>query len=302
MEIAENSAEGDTEAASSKFSRLGSCEVCMSNDAKYTCPKCEVKFCCLRCSAIHKKELDCDGIRDRTKFIPLNKFTNLDLSSDYRLLEEIGRRVETYKRQLKKPNFKSKHAVLPHFLHKLRLSANKRQIRLKFLPPNFLRHKENTTRLNFHKDVIFWRIDWIFANADNLKVVDDKENEALQEKLQYYQALGLSRVKVLLKAEEKAGEKYYELDIDENFTENLKRKVIIEYPTMVVVNKDHVDCFDVVDSDDEGEKMDVEPKMEAASTVVDKIIKKAESEDSIYNSLRNLLFVSDCSDMEDEEN
>ncbi|KRT83319.1 hypothetical protein AMK59_3656 [Oryctes borbonicus] len=113
MEIGENSFQESTEFPTSS-TRLGSCEVCMSNDAKYSCPKCEVKFCCLRCSVIHKKELECDGIRDRTKFIPLNKFTNLDLSSDYRLLEEIGRRVGTYKRELKKPNFKSKHAVLPH--------------------------------------------------------------------------------------------------------------------------------------------------------------------------------------------
>ncbi|KAK9758492.1 HIT zinc finger [Popillia japonica] len=280
MEI-ETSIEESTQPSTSKSIRLGNCEVCMSSDAKYTCPKCEVKFCSLRCSTIHKKELDCDGIRDRTKFIPINKFTNLDLSSDYRLLEEIGRRIETYKRELKKPNYKSKHAILPHFLHKLRISANKRHTKLKFLPDNFIRHKENTTRLNFHKDVIFWRIDWIFSNADKLKLVDEKvresekiasvlqkyfvkqENEVLQEKLQYYQALGLSGIKVFLKAEEKAGDKYYELDISESLSDNLRGKVIIEYPTMIVVNKEHSSCFEVIDSDDE-DKMDV-VKAEAGS-------------------------------------
>ena len=37
-------------------------------------------------------------MRDRTKFIPVNKFTNLDLSSDYRLLEEISRVVDVSKK------------------------------------------------------------------------------------------------------------------------------------------------------------------------------------------------------------
>lgn len=92
--------------------RLGLCEVCGFHDAKYTCPKCEVKTCGLQCNKIHKLELECDGIRNRTKFVPLNKFTNFDLSSDYKLLEEISRNVEGYKK-----NFIhrfSKNKELPH--------------------------------------------------------------------------------------------------------------------------------------------------------------------------------------------
>ncbi|KAK4873583.1 hypothetical protein RN001_012943 [Aquatica leii] len=78
--------------------KLGSCEVCARNEAKYTCPRCEVKTCCLQCTKIHKLELECSRVRDRTKFIPINKFTNMDLSSDYRLLEEITRSVELLKK------------------------------------------------------------------------------------------------------------------------------------------------------------------------------------------------------------
>lgn len=43
--------------------RLGKCEVCNANSAKYTCPKCEVKTCQIKCVRIHKKELECDGIK-----------------------------------------------------------------------------------------------------------------------------------------------------------------------------------------------------------------------------------------------
>lgn len=82
--------------------RLGECEVCGDNDAIYTCPKCEVKTCCLTCVRIHKKELNCDGVRDRTKFIRIKNFTNTDLLSDYRLLEECARFVYSVKRDEKK--------------------------------------------------------------------------------------------------------------------------------------------------------------------------------------------------------
>lgn len=124
--------------------------------------------------------------------------------------------------------------------------------------------------MNFHNDVIFWRIDWLFVHSDNLKLVDEKvretericsvlqkyfikqENELLQERLQYYQAFGLSGVKVFMKAEEKAGTKYYELDIDESLKENLRKKVIIEYPTLLVVNREHCGGLDVIESGKSG--------------------------------------------------
>lgn len=61
--------------------RLEECEVCGGAQAKYTCPKCEVRTCSLDCVKIHKKELSCDGIRDKTKFVPLKGFTDLDLLS-----------------------------------------------------------------------------------------------------------------------------------------------------------------------------------------------------------------------------
>nr|CAD7207355.1 unnamed protein product [Timema douglasi] len=60
---------------------LGTCEVCACKDAKYTCPKCEVKTCCIACANIHKKELSCSGVRDKVNFKQLSKFTNMDLQS-----------------------------------------------------------------------------------------------------------------------------------------------------------------------------------------------------------------------------
>lgn len=60
---------------------LGKCEVCNDQEAKYTCPRCEVKTCCLTCVNIHKKELECDGQRNKVSYKRISDFTNLDLLS-----------------------------------------------------------------------------------------------------------------------------------------------------------------------------------------------------------------------------
>lgn len=61
--------------------RLGTCEKCGTNEAKYTCPRCEFRSCCLQCVNLHKKEFDCNGIRDKTRFKSVSQFTELDLLS-----------------------------------------------------------------------------------------------------------------------------------------------------------------------------------------------------------------------------
>ncbi|XP_017755625.1 PREDICTED: box C/D snoRNA protein 1 [Eufriesea mexicana] len=262
--------------------KIENCEVCNASKAKYTCPKCEVRTCCLQCVNIHKKELNCDGIRDRTKFIPLKSFTDLDVLSDYRLLEQVGRTVE----QLKRDPFKrcTRQISLPMHLHKLKTAAFKRKVVLQFMPQHFSKHKNNTTYLNWKSNELYWRIEWIFPQAectkwitervlestrlsllleeilDPIKSVENKSDieelnlrMCLNEKLQFYQAAGLSGVKVLLKAEKvvKSDLKFYELDITLSLKENLENKVIIEFPVIYVTLKDHSYMYEIVDTDDE---------------------------------------------------
>lgn len=292
--------------------RLGKCEVCGFHDAKYTCPKCEVKTCSLKCNKIHKLEIECDGRRDRTKFVPINKFTNLDLSSDYRLMEEISRSMEAVKK-----NFGSKddsHIIPPH-LFRLRNVASQRKTTLKFLPFKFARHRTNTTQLHFKTNIIYWHIEWIFVNADNLKLSDSRvpetdklgsvlnkylqkqDDAVLQEKFQYYQAAGISGLKLFLKAEQKPGRKFYELDYTDTIKECLAKKLIIEYPTIHVLLRDHGCAYDVIDSDDEGESHNKDG-LKTGNDVVEKILNKAETDENLYKSLKNLLFISEYSDEE----
>ncbi|KAJ0403963.1 hypothetical protein P43SY_009456 [Pythium insidiosum] len=47
------------------------CIMCETAAVKYRCPRCERITCSLACCLAHKKQFDCDGKRDRTKYIPL---------------------------------------------------------------------------------------------------------------------------------------------------------------------------------------------------------------------------------------
>ncbi|XP_018404054.1 PREDICTED: box C/D snoRNA protein 1 [Cyphomyrmex costatus] len=261
--------------------KLEDCEVCGAAKARYTCPKCEVRTCSLTCVNVHKKELECNGIRDPTKFVPLASFSDLDLLSDYRFLEQVGRLVDTKKRN---PEIKyTRQVALPVHLHKLRCAASCRKVLLLFMPQVFNRHKENTTYLNWKNNELFWRLEWIFPQAENIKytvdraldnvrlsalveqvldpisAIDEIDIEKLNaklllaDKLQFYRAAGLINIKVLLKAEKikKAQSRFYDLDLMLTLQENLENKTIVEFPTLHVVMKDHLNMYDIIDTDEE---------------------------------------------------
>jgi hypothetical protein len=79
--------------------------------------------------------------------------------------------------------------------------------------------------------------------------LDPKEYDPLyQDKLQYYQSAGLSGVLLLLKAEQRPGMRFHQLDYSLSLKDNLKDKTIIEFPTIYVVLKHHKDAFDILGS------------------------------------------------------
>lgn len=275
MSSSSDSSDSESDCEKTTISRLGECEVCGSKQAIYTCPKCEVKTCCLDCVRIHKKELECNGIRDRTKFIRMKDFNDTDLLSDYRLLEECARFVYAVKRDEKK-KYTRIDRDLPLHLYKLKMAARKRGTVLQFLAANFTRHSINTTKLHFKKNVIYWRVEWIFPNVDTkpLKFSDDQspEQTKLSELLDkylnpdampfegskdliFYKSAGFSGVKILLKAEKVKGsnKKFFELDPTESLAENLSGKCIIEFPIIFVVLKDHAYNFEIISPGDEFE-------------------------------------------------
>ncbi|XP_074112599.1 box C/D snoRNA protein 1 [Cotesia typhae] len=308
--------------------KLEKCEVCDKIQAKYTCPKCEVRTCSLACCRVHKKDLDCNGIRDKTKFIPLNKFTDLDLISDYRVLEELGRTVDQFQRDRSKI-LKSSHNFSVRVC-KLKQRASQSGVKLEFLPKNFSRHQENTSYFNWKSKELFWTIEWIFPQAENIKWIskkvlettrlselvenvldllnspsekdDDEVNkQILSDKLQFYRGAGLSGLEILLKAEkvEKSSSRFYKLDPTSSLQKNLSNKIIIEYPTLHVVFKDHIDMYEIVDSDDEDAKDLIEQPTQSHGNK-----RKRRQQDSKNSDKRpvNYLFHHESSDSEEEIN
>lgn len=240
------------------------CEVCSLQNARYTCPKCEIKTCCLSCSKVHKKELDCSGLRDRTKYIPLKNMTKVDFMNDYYFLEECTKFVKD-----KKDNKKVKprhHGGISKSLHTLKKVASDRKIRLLYMVGDLTRRKENRTIYDSKKQVILWHLELIFVNANNLKVsarIEENqrlsdvvlsflksEDPAIQKSLEFYKSSGIKNLKVLFKAEGLKGDQYFVLDLEKSLKKNLTNKVVIEFPTFQVIMDHSVGDFQIVDEDD----------------------------------------------------
>lgn len=186
------------------------CEVCNHVQAKYTCPKCEVKTCCLRCLTIHKKELQCSGIRDKTKFIALRDMTQLDFVSDYTFLEECTRYVADRKRDHLKRHTRY-NKTLPAHLFKLRAAAGERRTALRFLLALFSRRAANTTFFDWKTCVIRWRVEWVFPNAGGVVCADAQcdERTPLRQLLQKYveEVEEADAAEVLIKTAEPNGDR-----------------------------------------------------------------------------------------------
>ena len=259
---------------------------------------------------LHKVENNCDGIRDKSRFIPKDKIADIDIMSDYRLLESTTRCIDSYNRDVIKRStrrFRDPHNIpLPPHLMKFRNACYRRgKCRLHFLPQKFERHEQNTSRFNWKKNEIFWRIQikfphtmpiaqtytynyvsektsiydllrpFIEGNTHVTSINEDTAGDTLVidrkclEKYDVYKAAGFNGIKILLKSEgDMAGSKRYrELDLSQSLSHNLSGKNIVEHPVLLVILNHHSDSFDIGDDPDD-ERDDQEKttqKMEKSS-------------------------------------
>jgi len=248
------------------------CEVCNANDFRYRCPRCEVRTCSLPCVTIHKKELECNGERSVTSYVPLSKFDNLNLLSDYRFLEDVDRTITNCRRNPQK-RYTRYSQPLPTHLYRLKAAAAKRKIQILYLPQHFTRHKENKTILDYSTQVITWKIDFLFPQGEMIKIsVSASEKEKLgslletyidpvkcpdiyRSYLKYYHAAGMADIAVFLKAERSQDKmSVYELDLSDDINENLCGKLIIENPVIIVTRLSNKLEYNILDDDAMGMK------------------------------------------------
>ena len=55
--------------------------MCEAHLSKYCCPRCSLKTCSLPCVKQHKERDKCSGIRDKTEYIKISKFTHMNMLS-----------------------------------------------------------------------------------------------------------------------------------------------------------------------------------------------------------------------------
>ncbi|KAF4793088.1 zinc finger HIT-type containing 6 [Turdus rufiventris] len=185
---------------------LHRCETCSKEEAKYRCPRCMKYSCSLLCVKKHKLALSCNGVRDKTAFVSVNEFTDLNLLSDYRFLEDVGRTADAAARHC------IVHSPATKRLTKLRGNAQRKP-----------------------------RVPDDKTLADILKpYIDPVESDPVVcQRLKIYTASPQSDVRILMKIENRSRNsvRYNELDASRSLLDNLKGKVIIEYPTLFVVLK-----------------------------------------------------------------
>ncbi|XP_049628506.1 box C/D snoRNA protein 1 [Suncus etruscus] len=231
---------------------MSRCETCGTEEAKYRCPRCLRYSCSLPCVKKHKAELTCNGIREKTAYVSIQQFTEMNLLSDYRFLEDVARTADHISRDafLKKP-ISNKH------MYFLKNRARKQGINLKLLPNGFTKRRENSTFFDKKKQQFCWHVKLQFPQSQAVyiekRVPDDKTiNEILRpyidpeksdpvirQRLKAY-FRSQSGVQILMKVEyvQQNSVSYYELDPYKSLLDNLKNKVIIEYPTLHMVLKE----------------------------------------------------------------
>ncbi|XP_037682667.1 box C/D snoRNA protein 1 [Choloepus didactylus] len=230
---------------------MSRCETCGTEEAKYRCPRCMRYSCSLPCVKKHKAELICNGVRDKTAFVSIQQFTEMNLLSDYRFLEDVARTADHISRDpfLKRP-IRNKHTYF------MKNRARRQGIDLKLLPNGFTKRKENSTFFDKKKQQFCWHVKLLFPQSQAVyiekRVPDDKTiNEILRtyidpeksdpiihQRLKAY-IRSQTGVQILMKVENMQQNlvRYYELDPYKSLLDNLKNKVIVEYPTLHVVLK-----------------------------------------------------------------
>ncbi|XP_010276815.1 PREDICTED: box C/D snoRNA protein 1 [Nelumbo nucifera] len=260
-------------AATSNPKEAPTCQECGRNPSKYRCPGCHLRSCSLPCVKAHKKRTSCTGKRDRTQFVPLSKFDDNLLISDYNLLEEAKRVAEASQRRrngwsVGYPSFR-----LPHRLYLLRNAASKRRTRLLFLPSGMTRREKNQSRYDQRKESISWTIEWRF-HSTNVVLLDHRVDEntnlcsiiekhlvsgPLNHQLKPFCKEPLEHLKLFIQINPKGSQSpFRELDIKAPIREQLAGITIVEYPVIhVFLPSDSYD-FDIIrDSEPSLQKVDV---------------------------------------------
>ncbi|CAH8282982.1 unnamed protein product [Eruca vesicaria subsp. sativa] len=249
------------------------CGECKLNPWKYKCPGCSIRSCALPCVKAHKKRTGCTGKRKLTDFVPLSKFDDNLLLSDYNMLEETKRVAESALRR-RHQLCKNPYFNLHGGLRSLRFAAANRKTKLWFLPGGMLKRDKNQTRYNSRKNCISWTVEWRFHSTD-VVLVDHGVGEDTSlcsvienhlkpspwiHKLKPFCDVDLDSLKLFIRKYPKGVKvPFKELDIKSALKQQLAHVTILEYPVIHVYLPSQSYDFEVI-RDFDREKTTPDPK------------------------------------------
>ncbi|KAK7380199.1 hypothetical protein VNO78_32693 [Psophocarpus tetragonolobus] len=236
------------------------CDECKSKPWKYTCPCCSIHSCSISCVKSHKERTGCSGKRNQTEFVPLSKFDDSILLSDYNLLEDVKRVAESAQRMRSKLGIYA-YSKLPYCLRDLKNAAGSRKTKLMFLPNGMSKREKNRSRYDTRKKLISWTIEWHFHSTD-IVLLDHGVDEnasfySILEKhlkpgpwnnqLRQFCDVKLDCLKLFIRKYPKGPKSpLKELDIKVPIRQQLADIVILEFPVVFVFLPSHRINFEVI--------------------------------------------------------
>lgn len=173
------------------------CTICRVEAPIYKCPRCGTRTCSLSCVKKHKNWSSCNGERDPTVFITLDKLkTDAGIDHDYNFLTKIERSVERAERVLREdrdilpqkdtePPRKKTRFNKGQSRGRTTVGDGSRQwnrgaiqrmrelrIRVSSVPYGMTRSKENKTTWNNRTRTINWQVEWLLFDTEPLKTAD----------------------------------------------------------------------------------------------------------------------------------
>ncbi|KAJ7986323.1 hypothetical protein DPEC_G00338740 [Dallia pectoralis] len=261
---ADSKAENDNLKGRKRKVSLAKCGVCGCEESRYRCPGCLKHSCSLSCVKKHKEESGCSGVRDKTAFVALSKMDEMNLLSDYRFLEDTGRMADSASRDtlIRGPVYSK--------AKRLSAQARKLNITLRLLPKTFSKSRENSTICIKKENRFLWHLKLLFPQSSSefteRRVSDDQTLEQIlsryihpmesepvrRQKLKMYVRSPFDHVRVFMKAEGRKANfiRYQELDMAKTLRDNLRFKLVIEFPTLHVLLKGHCQDYLLMEAEE----------------------------------------------------
>ena len=301
------------------------CSVCHAQAAKYTCPACGRKTCGINCVNRHKSQYDCSGKIDPSKFIPKQSISedSVHLKRDYNFLVDFERNIHVKKADIKanarnlfkKPvqtgtnkRFKKDttndvrmEKVTRVFPHEPQTVVKRQNTMVVQVPQGMSRSLSNKSGYDKKLGTFVWTVEWILLDRDGMEVLRFLSYR-LKELLILDESVPLNILSQQQFEFEKSSLRFYLDNVLSNtkqeksvielvnlvsLAENLKDKVVLEYPTIFVTTSSDTLSENVVST-------------AAAYCISDSDESDTDLSDDTSNSDTSSDGSSDDSDLEDE--